>query len=249
MKNKIILLLVFLVTTITFSQKKTKNYIPEGFRILEQIVINPDNEEYNQNISFHYDKRGKILKITNHSKLFSYEEIYEYKKNRISRISYVNSDPRLNQITTLNYKNGKLSEMIVERVNKDENKSKNTFIKTGSIEYIYTNDNIEKIHKDLNGIQTSLKEIIFLDEEGNFISFSTSNKRIPAKEYDDKNNPRDLVYKKYLMGYTLYGTGNVLKEWGNIKNEYKYNEHQFPIEKKKFKDGELNTVTTYIYSK
>ncbi|MEN3324328.1 hypothetical protein VP395_11370 [Mariniflexile soesokkakense] len=73
---------------------------------------------------------------------------------------------------------------------------------------------------------------VVLNKYGNFMKLESNNENAIENEtkFDNKYNPNDLVYPKYLLGWTdcRYGVGNRLE----TNYSHIYNEFDFPFESK-----------------
>ncbi len=233
----------------TTSQKVSNNRIlvdiPANYHLQELNVINYGKEEFKQNVVFKYNEDNTIKERIIKSELFTIIETYEYKNGLISKIHIDNSNPKLSAIKLIEYKEDKISSIGILYKS-----SKNLDIYEQSpciAEITHFTNKIEKISSCKDGRLPTEKTTIVLDNNGNFLDKTSDKSVFPKKTYDDKINPNNLVYPKYLFGYYEVSLGNVLTEGEDIHYEYKYNSFGLPIEMKKIKANVLIEKTEFIY--
>ncbi|TDD97814.1 hypothetical protein [Flavobacterium cellulosilyticum] len=219
--------------------------IPANYHLQELNVINYGKEEFKQNVVFKYNEDNTIKERIIKSESFTIIESYEYKNGFISKIHFDNSDPKLSAITLIDYKGDEISSI---RILRKSVTNSDVYEESPCIaELTHFTNKIEKISSCKDGRLPTVKATIVLNNNGNFL-YKTSDKSVfPNKTYDDKINPNNLVYPKYLLGYYEVSSGNVLTEGIDINYEYKYNSFGLPIEMKKMKANVLIEKTEFIY--
>ncbi|WP_405611489.1 hypothetical protein [Polaribacter sp. Asnod1-A03] len=245
-------ILLFFVPILIFSCKKDNSNIniPKDYKIIEAVITRPNNKDYKSKIKFDYNSNGKLRQIVHSSKEYEFKETYQYQMGRLSKISYLNSNPSLNGNKIFEYNDkGYLRSLTIERMVKNKNDSTLTMTKTATKEFTYKKNEIKIVTKSSSDNPTVKKEIMTLDGDGKFLNLKNVNNSKTDKTYDKKNSINDLIFDKSLIGYELYGRGNLLSLGDKISNTYEYNELVFPTEKRTFYDGKLQSITKYYYNK
>lgn len=244
MKKIIILLLI--ITSISYSQSPNRlDSIPKNYHLIELNSIDFKNDNFTQKTVFKYNEDETIKSFKMSSKTFQINNLISYKDGLISEILFDNSNSDLSALTIFNYKNGKISTILSKRTS--TKKPKNYEQITSTQYFSYFENRIEITTESENNRLPTTKEIIYLDANGNFLKQTNDQYDIPIFTYDNKINPIDLVYPKYLMGHAKLGSGNILTERENITYKYIYNSYGLPVEENKYEKGKLIKTTRYTY--
>ncbi|WP_298556008.1 hypothetical protein [uncultured Algibacter sp.] len=204
--------------------------------------------EYSKHEEYDFDD-GTIGPTVNNTRVHTNKYDFHYDQNRISHIdrfsTQVNNKARIPAIIEFTYfDDGKLKTYVHKRIRPSY------VIRAFSLDW--SNDRKIIFNPILTTDSASWKKGDYLlDENGDFLSYIG-----PGTFFDDKNNPYDLVYPKYLLGYRQFGSGNNLQpvEIEKINKpeecncEYTYNEYDFPITyTKRFTNGKPNYEIKYTY--
>lgn len=243
---KKIILLLLITTSISYCQISNKlENIPKNYHLIEVNSIDFNFDNFTQKSVLTYNENGTIKNVEISSKEFTINNSFEYKDGLISKNFFNNSNSDLSAVSIFNYKNGKLSTITSKRTSTKKPKNYEQIASTKYFLYIENRIEITTESKD-NRLPT-IKEIIYLDSDGNFIRKTNDQYDIPKFTYDNKINPNDLVMPKYLIGEGEFGSGNILTEGDDITYEYIYNSYDLPIEENKFEKGKLIKTTKYTY--
>ncbi len=203
------------------------------------------HENFAQKTVFKYNENGTIKNFEMSSNKFQINNLFSYKDGFISEILFDNSNPDLSALTVFKYENGRLSTIISKRTSVEKPKLYEQITTTKYFSYFENRIEITLESKD-NRLPAT-KETIFLDTDGDFLRKTNNQYELPKFTYDNKINPSDLVMPKYLIGYTEFGSGNIMTKGEDNTFKYIYNSFGLPIEQNEFEKGKLIKTTKYTY--